>query len=139
VDAAGRAPVDLLEEVQATLAELDPLLLGRTVNIEMARLRVQADPVAFRPAFRSLVAHLLTHSEPSDSITVRVARSDQRARIEVFDEDGRLSGDDLPDLAAVAKELLATGGEIGTVGPVEAVVGWMTLPLATGPSSSPDA
>ena len=38
--------VDLLEELRAALDELEPLLAGRIVDIEMSRFRVLADPVS---------------------------------------------------------------------------------------------
>ena len=40
--------VDLLEELRAALDELEPLLAGRIVDIEMSRLRVLADPMVLR-------------------------------------------------------------------------------------------
>ena len=40
--------VDLLEELRAALDELEPLLAGRIVDIEMSRLRVLVDPVLFQ-------------------------------------------------------------------------------------------
>ena len=47
--------VDLLEELRAALDEVEPLIAGRIVDIEMARLRVLADPVLFRREFASLI------------------------------------------------------------------------------------
>ena len=40
--------VDLLEELRAALDELEPLLAGRIVDIEMSRVRVLADRGLFR-------------------------------------------------------------------------------------------
>jgi hypothetical protein len=137
VEAVDGVPVDLLEELQAALAEIDSLLIDRTVSIEMARLRVNADPVLVRRAFGALAAHVLDHAEPRDSITVRVVRVDQTARVEVFNEGGGRAEHAGPDLDSVAEELRVISGEIGTNGPGEAVLGWMTLPLATGASSTP--
>jgi hypothetical protein len=45
--------VDLLEEIRAVLDGLGSLLLGRTVDIEMSRVRLRADPMAFRRCWRS--------------------------------------------------------------------------------------
>src|SRR3954465_11274718 len=80
--------VDLLEELRAALDELEPILVGRIVDIEMARLRVLADPVLFRREFASLVESAVAEAEPAHSITVRVARTGNAARIEVVDEHG---------------------------------------------------
>jgi len=139
VDAGAPTSVDLLEEIRAALDGLEPLLLGRMVDIEMPRLRVLADPTLFRWLLAELIGYAVAHSEPPDSITVRVARTGKLARIEIVSEDGPVAGDDLPDLTFAAEELRALGGEIGTGGPVGSVVSWMTLPLAPGASSAADA
>ena len=139
MDADGPRSVDLLEEIRTALDGLEPLLLGRTVDIEMSRLRVLADPMLFRRVFTALIGSAVAHSEPPDSITVRVARTGKAARIEVVNEGGHVVRDDDPDLAAAAEVLRAMGGEIGTAGPVGAVICWMTLPLAPGASSAADA
>ena len=138
-DGDGRTSVDVLEEIRAALDGLEPLLLGRMVDIEMPRLRVFTDPRLCRRLLAELVGYAVAHSEPPDSITVRVARAGKAARIEVFSEGGHATGDDLPDLASAAEELRAVGGEIGTEGPVGSVVSWMRLPLAPGASSTADA
>ena len=106
-------PVDLLEELRAGLDELEPLLAGRIVDIEMSRVRVLADPVLFRREFASLIESAVADAEPTDSITVRVARTGKAARIEVVNEHGDARSD----------------GEIRS----------MTLPLAPGASSAADA
>jgi light-regulated signal transduction histidine kinase (bacteriophytochrome) len=105
--------VDLLEELRAALDELEPLLAGRIVDIEMSRLRVLADRVQFRLEFASLIESAVADAEPRHSITVRVARTGKAAQIEVVSERGgaRLDG----------------------------VIGSMTLPLAPGASSAVDA
>ena len=46
--------VDLLEQLRAALDELEPLLAGRIVDIEMSRIRVLADPGLFRQEFTLL-------------------------------------------------------------------------------------
>jgi hypothetical protein len=130
--------VDLLEEIRAALDSLEPLLVGRTVDIEMSRLRVLADPMLFRRVFAERFASALARSEPSDAITVRVSRTGKAARIELINEGGHLAGDDLPDPGAAGDEFRAMGGEIGTAGPLR-VICWMTLPLAPGASSAADA
>ena len=105
--------VDLLEQLRVALDDVEPLLAGRIVDIEMARLRVLTDPVLFRREFASLMASAVAHAEPTHSITVRVARTGGAARIEVFDEhDGSAS---------------------------DRVIGSMTVPLAPGASSAANA
>ena len=105
--------VDLLEELRAALDGVEPLIVGRVVDIEMARLRVLADPVLFRQEFGSLIESAVAEAEPTRSITVRVTRTGKSAWVDVVnDGDGARSDD---------------------------VVGSMTLPLAAGASSSADA
>ena len=95
-DGGGLTSVDLLEEIRAALDGLEPLLLGRMVDIEMPRLRVLTDPRLCRRLLAELVGYAVAHSEPPDSIAVRVARAGKAARIEVFSEGGHATGDDLP-------------------------------------------
>ena len=104
--------VDLLEELRGALDRIEPLLAGRTVDIEMARLRVLADPEQFRQEFASLIESAVAVAGPARSITVRVARTGQSARIDVVDEHDREEADE--------------------------VIGTMTLPLAPGASSASD-
>ena len=104
--------VDLLEQLRAVLDELEPLLVGRIVDIEMSRLRVLADPLLFRREFASLIESAVSTAEPAQSITVRVARTGSAARIEILNErDGM---------------------------PLDGVIGTITLPLAPGTSSAAD-
>jgi light-regulated signal transduction histidine kinase (bacteriophytochrome) len=105
--------VDLLEELRAALDELEPLLGGRIVDIEMSRLHVLADAVQFRLEFASLVQSAVADTEPTHSITVRVARTGKAAQIAVVSE---------------------RGGE-----QLDGVIGSMTVPLAPGTSSAADA
>ncbi len=105
--------VDLLEELRGALDAVEPLIAGRIVDIEMARLRVLADPVEFRREFASLMESAVAAAAPTQSITVRVSRRGQSARISVVnDADGEEADDE---------------------------IGSMTLPLAPGGSSSADA
>jgi hypothetical protein len=108
-----QATVDLLELLRVALDDVDPLLAGRIVDIEMARLRVLTDPVLFRREFASLIESVVTGAAPTHSITVRVARTGGAARIEVFDDH-----DDAPP---------------------DRVIGSMTVSLAPGASSAADA
>jgi hypothetical protein len=104
--------VDLLEELRAALDELEPLLAGRVVDIEMSRLRVLADRALFRPEFSSLIESAAADGEPTESITVRVARTGKAARIEVVYERSDARSD--------------------------VVVGSMSVPLVVGASSAAD-
>lgn len=105
--------VDLLDELRAALDELEPLLAGRIVDIEMSRVRVLADPEPFRLEFASLIESAVADAESRHPITVRVARTGKAAQVEVVSERG--------------------GGRSG------AVIGSMALPLAPGASSAADA
>jgi light-regulated signal transduction histidine kinase (bacteriophytochrome) len=105
--------VDLLEELRTALDEVEPLIVGRIVDIEMSRLRVLADPVLFRQEFGSLIESAVGNTGPTRSITVRVTRTGKSARIDVINESDDARLDD--------------------------VIGSMTLPLAPGASSAADA
>ena len=85
--------VDLLEELRAALDELEPLLAGRVVDIEMSRVRVLADRGLFRREFSSLIEFAVSDGEPAESITVRVARTGMAAEIEVVNEHGGAQSD----------------------------------------------
>jgi light-regulated signal transduction histidine kinase (bacteriophytochrome) len=104
--------VDLLEQLRAALDELEPLLAGRIVDIEMSRVRVLADPVLFRREFASLIESAVSDATPN-AITVRVTRTGKAAGIVVVNERGSERSDE--------------------------VIGSMTLPLAPGASSAADA
>jgi hypothetical protein len=104
--------VDLLEQLRAALDELEPLLVGRIVDIEMSRVRVLADPVLFRREFASLIESAVSDATPN-AITVRVTRTGKAAGIVVVNERGSERSDE--------------------------VIGSMTLPLAPGASSAADA
>ncbi|MFI5047636.1 MAG: hypothetical protein ACHQIG_11285 [Acidimicrobiia bacterium] len=102
--------VDLREELRAALDGVEPLIVGRVVDIEMARLRVLADPVLFRQEFASLIEAAVADAAPARPITVRVTRSGNSARIDVVnDGDGARSDD---------------------------VLGSITVPLAPGASNA---
>ena len=85
-DEMSSSSVDLLDALRAALDELEPLLAGRIVDIEMARLRVLADPARFRQEFASLFESAVADAGPTDSLTVRVTRTGKVARIEVVNE-----------------------------------------------------
>ena len=132
-------PVDLLDEIRAALDGVDPLLVGRVVDIEMARLRIVTDPPLFRRVFGRLIAAAVARAEPATSITVRVARKGKNARIEVVDEEGPAAAGGLEDVSAEAEELRAIGGEIGATESVGTATYWMTAPLEPGTASAAHA
>ena len=132
-------PVDLLDEIRAALDGVDPLLGGRVVDIEMARLRDITDPTLVRRVFASLISAAVAQSEPPNSITVRVARRGKSARIEVINEGGTATHATLEDVTADAEEFRAIGGEIGATGPAGTAPYWMSLPLEPGTSSAAHA
>jgi glucose-6-phosphate dehydrogenase assembly protein OpcA len=105
--------LDLLEELRAALDELEPLLAGRIVDIELSRVRVLADPALFRLELVSLIESAVANAGPTHSITVRVARTGKAAQIEVVSERGS--------------------------GRSDGVIGSITVPLAPGTSSAADA
>jgi signal transduction histidine kinase len=84
VDVDAVTSLDLLEQIRAALDRVDPLLRGRVVDIEMARLRVVTDPARFQRVFAALMTAAAARTEPPNAITVRVARSGKAARIEVI-------------------------------------------------------
>lgn len=88
VGAEDPAVVDLLEVIRAALDGLGPLLDGRTVDVEMPRLRVLAEAVTLRQALADLVGSAVADTDASDSITVRVSRAGKSARIEVVIDAG---------------------------------------------------
>ena len=132
-------PVDLLEEIRAALDGVDPLLVGRVVDIEMARLRIVTDPSLFRRVFARLIGAAVAHAEPASSITVRVARRGKNARIEVVNEDSPAASGELEDVTAEAEDFQAIGGEIGATESVGTATYWMTVPLEPGTSSAAHA
>jgi hypothetical protein len=104
--------VDLLDELRGALDELEPLLRGRIVDIEMSRVRVLADPILFRREFASLIESAVSDAAPTHAITVRVARTGKAAGITVVTEGGGARSD--------------------------TVIGSMSLSLAPGAASAAD-
>ena len=92
-DEMSSTSVDLLDALRAALDELEPLLDGRLVDIEMARVRVLADPPQFRREFVSLFESAVADAQPTDTMTVRVTRTGKVARVEVVNERGKARSD----------------------------------------------
>src|SRR4051794_24056493 len=139
MDGDDPTPVDLLEEMRAALDGVDPLLGGRVVDIEMARLRVLTDPTLFRRVFAGLISAAVAQTEPPNSITVRVARKGKSARIEVINEGMLTAHGDVEDVTADAEAFRAIGGEVGATGPGGSATFWMTLPLEPGTANAAHA
>ena len=109
---ASTAPiaVRVRDELQAALDVVEPLLAGRTIDLELASLQVLVDPASFRRELGAIVATAVTATEPSAAITVRVARRGGSARVDVvIDGDGSRADE---------------------------VVGTITIPLAPGAANT---
>jgi len=101
----------LRDELQAALDVVEPLLGGRTIDLELARLQVMVEPESFRAELAALVESAVVATPPSRAITVRVARRGSSARVDVVvDADDAHRDDD--------------------------VIGSITVPLATGASNA---
>ena len=125
--------VDLLEQIRAALDELTPLLDRRVVDIEMARLTVDADATTLQRALVAVIGRAVEHTE--GAITVRTTKQGTAARIEVTGEYPREhppAASDWP--ATLAADVQAINGRLG--GRDTAAV-WLTVPLS-GPST-PDS
>ncbi|MBV8949603.1 MAG: hypothetical protein JOZ99_01915 [Actinobacteria bacterium] len=107
--------LDLLEEIRAAVDLSAPSLRGRVVDIEMARLRVVAEPAELRRALGELITSAAERAEAGESVGVRVARTGASARVDVRPEDR----------AGVVRD--------------DAAAGSITLPLAAGSSNAADA
>ena len=80
--------IDLLDLLRATLDEAEPALDGRTVDIELPRVRVLADPPEFAREFAALLATVLVEASPARALVVHVTRTGKTARIDVTDDGG---------------------------------------------------
>ncbi len=114
MDGTELTPVDLIEEIRGAIDASEPRLLGRAVDIEMARVRVLAQPGELRRELGELIGSAAARTDAAASVTVSVARTGKSARVEV--RAGRGDGD-----------------------AADTVVGTITLALAPGSSTSADA
>ena len=148
-------PVDLLVEIRAVLDTLELQLRDHIVDVEMPRIKVQADTEVLRRTLTRLVAEVAARSQPGCSITIRTSRRarggedragsarQQMAQIEVGEEreetpDGE-AWDDL-GLVGVAEDVQTLGGEFGvSSAPGRTPTFWFTVPLPSGTSGAPDA
>jgi PAS domain S-box-containing protein len=81
-------PIALRPFVQRLVADLGPLLAERPVTLDVADLRVAADPHAFSRILRNLLGNAARHTPSTTRIQVRARADGDRAVIEVAD-DGR--------------------------------------------------
>jgi signal transduction histidine kinase len=146
--------LDLLTEIRTVLDGLESELGGRTVDVEMPRLQVQADPEALRRTLTRLVAEAVRRSASGRSITIRTSRwaadlgrgptstPHPAALVEVVQENedchAEPAVDDL-ELSAVEADVRAMGGELGWRSePGRGATFWFTVPLPSGMSGALD-
>jgi len=122
--------VDLLEQIRTALDELTPLLHHRAVDIEMPRLKVDADATSLQRALVAVLGRALEQTE--GAITVRTTKQGTAARIEVMGECPR----EPPPTASGWPATLAVDVEAidGRLGGGDATTVWLTVPLS-GPSA----
>jgi cell pole-organizing protein PopZ len=101
--------IDLLEVIRAALDELEPMLGGRTVDIETARLHVLAEPASLRGALVELIRSAIVESGVADAMTLRVVRAGTSVRIELVDERS-------DEVSGVVRATLARGGSTAADG-----------------------
>ena|SRR5262245_1948217 len=130
--------VDLLEEIRAALDSVDHVLGGRVVDIEMARLQVVTDPALFQRVFAALITASVAQSDPPNGITVRVSRSGKNARIDVINENGLAVRQGIEHVTTEAEDFRSIGGDIGTAGPTDAGIYWMSVPAVSGSAHAAD-
>ena len=82
---AAPRPVDLAEEVGATMTLLAPLLEGRPVEVDVPAVKVIADPALLRRALNNLVANAVKYSAAGSPVTVRAVARGAVAQIDVVD------------------------------------------------------
>ena len=131
--------IDLLEHIHLALGDFDEPLGGRSITIEMLRLRADIDPTLFRRALGALIAQFLERSGSSDGLTVSVTRSDKALRIEVLNDEDDSGAREPPDLTSLSDALHAAGAAVG-IGPAGSpVIGWITVPAEAGTGGPADA
>ena len=91
---AGIRPVELRAEIEATVAALGPLMVGRPVEIDVEASSVMADKVLLRRTLTNLLSNAAKYSDPGRPIAVRGFVSGGVARVEVADEGTGLTADE---------------------------------------------
>lgn len=77
--------VELAPLVEEVLAQLAPLLRGRSVNCEVEPVVVEADPTLLRRTLTNLVANAVKYSHPGTPITIRSHPMGVTVRVEIED------------------------------------------------------
>jgi signal transduction histidine kinase len=90
----GIRAVDLLAEVEGTVAALGPLVAGRPVEIDIEVSSVMADKVLLRRTLTNLLSNAVKYSEPATPIVVRASVSGGVARVEVADQGTGLTAEE---------------------------------------------
>lgn len=85
------ADVDLVREVNATVAMLAPILPGRDVLVEGDQPLVRADPSLVRRVVTNLVSNAVKYSAPEEPVVIRVDAAGGEAIVEVIDRGIGLS------------------------------------------------
>ena len=78
-------PLLLADEVGEVLEQLEHVLDGREVRVDVARLQVEADATKLRRVLGNLLSNAVKFSESGTPIEVRARRDGQMIRIEVRD------------------------------------------------------
>ena len=78
-------PLALADEVSGALEQLEHLLDGREVRVDVGLLRVEGDATKLRRVLGNLVSNAVKFSESGTPIEVWARRDDQMVRIEVRD------------------------------------------------------
>ena len=115
--------VNLLEQIRAALDVLEPRLIDRVVDIEMARLFVVADEDALRRVLIALIDRGVDQFE--GHLTVRTTKHRGEARIEVSGEQRRLAPTAVEWPDSVLRDVKTIEGSLEIEGPV----GLLTVPL----------
>lgn len=91
---ASPRPVDLVEEINAAMTLLAPLLEGRPVEIDVPAMKVVADPTLLRRALSNLVSNAVKYSPAGTPITVRAAAHGRMAHVDVVDRGAGLTSEE---------------------------------------------
>jgi two-component system, OmpR family, sensor histidine kinase KdpD len=81
----GIQDIDLRNEVEATVLALDPLVQGRTVEVDVQATKVTADSVLLRRTLTNLLSNAVKYSERGTPIAVRAFVEGGVVRVEVSD------------------------------------------------------
>ena len=116
--------ISLLDEIRSALDELSPRVADRVVDVETARLFVDADADALRRVLVALIDRAVDQYE--GDLTVRVTKHRDVARVDVSGDHRILAKTAAHWSDAVLVDVRAINGALEIDGPL----GWMTVPLA---------